>query len=618
VRVFLVDTLAAPDSPSAGQLRLPFERQLSEERTRADEVKRDQQVVVILGNPPYERAKARPPEDWLQREMALFTGPVSRAARVNLKNLADSYVYFFRWALWKLFESRPPAGPRILSFISNRSYLGGDAFEGLRLALRQRFDEIWVVDLEGERRGPMASENIFDQIQVGVAIVVAMRRDAGREKEGGAEAVVRYARIPGTREEKERALKHPLRELDWQVVDRPGRDPFLPRESPLWSRWPSIAELMPARHSGVQTKRDALVVGVTPGRLMAQLEPLADPSLPLEDRKRLFHETPSRKVPATVSIDPTRIRRYGYRPLDLRWLYDDPACIDRPRPKLRRHWHEGQLAFVTLPKGHGPGPAVIVQTELPDLHSFRGSFGGYVFPLWLDEGHREPNLVPGFLRLLGSHLREEIPAEDVFAYLLALTNAPSYHARFATDLAQGFPRIPFTTRADLFQEVAALGRGLLDAYRLRAEGPARFSGEPGPILETPEWSEDKLRVCEAGFIEPVSEGAWDFAVSGYRVIESWLRKGRAGLDLASDWSLVEELLRVVRAVERIVSLGPALDRVLARILEEETFSARALLPFDLRAAAEAFARDRQALRAAAEEADLWSDEAVDGLLEVET
>lgn len=615
VRVFLVDTLAAPDSPSSGQLRLPFERQLSQERMQADEVKRDQQVVVILGNPPYERSKGRPSDDWLQREMALFTGPVSHAARVNLKNLADAYIYFFRWALWKLFESRPPSGPRMLSFISNRSYLGGDAFEGLRLALRQRFDEIWVVDLEGERRGPMASENIFDQIQVGVAIVVATRRDAGREK--GGEAVVRYTRIPGTREEKERALKHPLRELEWEVVERSGRDPFLPKESAAWIRWPSIADLMPVRCPGVETARDALVVGVTRERLAAQLERLVDPARPQEETRRLFHETRSHSAPARISIDPRRMRRYGYRPLDLRWLYDDPAFIDWPRPKLRRHWHEGQLAFVTLPKGHGPGPAVIVQTELPDRHAFRGSFGGHVFPLWLDEGHREPNLAPGFLRLLGSHLREAISAEDVFAYLLALTNAPSYHARFATDLAQGFPRVPFTTDLGVFHEVAELGRGLLDAYRFRAEGPARFSGTPGPILDAPGWAAGKLRVCPGGFIEPVSELAWDFSVSGYRVIENWLRKGRAGLDLASDWSLVEELLGVVRAVEGIVSLGPALDRALTRVLERGTLSARAVLPIDLRAAARAFAAHGEALRSAAEEADLWSDETDDALLGVE-
>lgn len=616
VRVFLVDTLMPPDSLGVGQLRLPFERQLSEERRRADEVKRDEQVVVVLGNPPYERARARGPGDWLQQQMRLFTGPVSTSARVNLKNLADSYVYFFRWALWKLFEAQPAAGPRLLTFISNRSYLGGDAFEGLRLALRQRFDDLWVVDLEGERRGPMASENIFDQIQVGVAIVVGLRRDAGREKDG--EATVRYVRIPGSRADKELALKGSLDEMRWTRLNRPGGQALLPEIDPEWVRWSAIDELIPFRQSGVQTKRDALVVGVTPQRLIQQLETLTDPALPEGERRRLFHETAARKLPAEFQVETARIRRYGYRPLDIRWVYDDPRLIDRPRPKLRRVWHNGQKAFVTLPKGHGPGPAVVLQTELPDLHGYRGSFGGHVFPLWLDAAHEEPNLARGFLRLFRSHVGGNPAAEDVFAYVFAVLNAPSYHERFAPNLAQGFPRIPFPARLETFVDLSQLGTQLLGAHGL-SDGSAgvRFTGAPGPVADRPSWDEGRLRVSERGYVEPVTEAAWDYSVSGYRVLENWLRRGRAGLDLGQDWALVESLLRVVNAVETTVRLHPRLDSALSRVLDGEVLTGRALLPLDLRSASRDFARKPGALERAAAEADLWSTISDEALFEAE-
>jgi len=60
-------------------------------------------------------------------------------------------------------------GPGIVSFISASSYLAGPAFVGMRERLRRECDEIWVIDLGGEGRGPRRDENVFD-IQLPVAI----------------------------------------------------------------------------------------------------------------------------------------------------------------------------------------------------------------------------------------------------------------------------------------------------------------------------------------------------------------------------------------------------------------------------------------------------------------
>lgn len=140
-RVHLTDTLLPPGALRHEQQQLGvFVQDLAREREAADEVKRSGEVVVVIGNPQYDRGRARPADDWLQQQMRSFSDPVQRGERVNLKNLSDPYVYFMRWALWKLFEAPDlSAGPRVLSFITNRSYLSGGAFEGLRLRLR----ELW-------------------------------------------------------------------------------------------------------------------------------------------------------------------------------------------------------------------------------------------------------------------------------------------------------------------------------------------------------------------------------------------------------------------------------------------------------------------------------------------
>ncbi|HOG48884.1 MAG TPA: hypothetical protein PLB78_19810, partial [Anaerolineae bacterium] len=104
-----------------------------------------------------------------------FLAPAIAAGdAVHVKNLYNLYVYFWRWALWKVFEGQTSGGPGVVSFISASSYLDGAAFCGMREHMRRLCDEIWVLDLGGEGRGTRKSDNVF-AIQTPVAIAVAFR-----------------------------------------------------------------------------------------------------------------------------------------------------------------------------------------------------------------------------------------------------------------------------------------------------------------------------------------------------------------------------------------------------------------------------------------------------------
>lgn len=607
VRVFLVDTLAEPHEPQTGQLSF-LDAQLVEERAAADAVKTGERVMLVVGNPPYQRGRGRAASDWLQQQlMPRFTEPVRQSARVNLKNLADPYVQFYRWSLWKLFESVPAGGPRLLSLITNRSYLLDYAFEGLRRALREEFDEIWIVDLEGESKGPVKTENVFD-IQVGVCILVALRRESAEPSAD--EAMVRYTRLTGSRAEKEQALKTPLRHQTWSAAATGWGEPFLPVTDRTWRRWVALDELMPVRQSGVQTKRDRLVVAPTAERLAAQLDAYTQTADETE-RRLLFHETSARRM-AAVRSDRAMFRRYGYRPLSRQVLYDDEAFIDRRRPGLRGMLHPGQRFFVTLPKGHGDGPAVFQHTELPDLHAFRGSVGGHVFPLWLDEQHTAPNLAAGLLDRLREHLGEDITAEDVFDYTYGALSAPSYTSLFREQLAQGFPRLPVPVERLAFDALAGLGRQLRLAHDLdRHERLPRLEGRPGP-LSAGHWEDGRLHVAEEAFVPDVPEAAWLYEVSGYRVLARWLRQ-REGMNLAADLELVDELRRVVAAVMQTVALGPELDRALGDVLDGDTLGRASLLPLDPRRMAAERAQHRQEEQSLRDELPLWDDVTAEAL-----
>jgi predicted helicase len=66
----------------------------------------------------------------------------------------------------------------VVAFITNRKFLTGKPYAGLRQMMRRRFDRIEIVDLRGdsrlgERAGIDGDQNVFN-IQVGVCITLAM------------------------------------------------------------------------------------------------------------------------------------------------------------------------------------------------------------------------------------------------------------------------------------------------------------------------------------------------------------------------------------------------------------------------------------------------------------
>jgi hypothetical protein len=187
-QIYLTDTLETPHAipPQLGFFLKP----IADQHRQALEVKDKVPVIVCIGNPPYDRHEAKDTTNkaktgnwvrWgddgtgLRSIFKDFLAPAIKAGHgIHVKNLYNLYLYFWRWALWKVFEHTTAAGPGIVSFITASSYLDGDAFSGVREHMRRLCDEIWIVDLGGEGRGTRRSENVF-AIQTPVAIAVATR-----------------------------------------------------------------------------------------------------------------------------------------------------------------------------------------------------------------------------------------------------------------------------------------------------------------------------------------------------------------------------------------------------------------------------------------------------------
>lgn len=643
VHVYLTDTLDSPEIEPAGVLPgVPLlHRRLAEEHRRAQRVKADTRVLVCMGNPPYDRQQIDPDDagtqrkgGWVRfgdpataettRELPIledFLKPVRAAGQgVHLKNLYNDYVYFWRWALWKVFEST--GGPGIVSFISASSYLRGPGFVGMRQVMRQTFDELWILDLEGDSLGARKTENVFN-IQTPVAIAVGVRYGA---PDPSTPAQVRYTRITGTRGEKLGQLDSVRRfgDLEWQACFLNWMEPFLPEGSGDYFSWPVLTDLFPWQNSGVKAGRTWPIAETTEllkrrWRALVQAEP--------SDRRRLFVDRPTgRKVNGPAEdrlplpgenvriIDlegdakSPGITCFAFRSLDRQWLLADSRLLDRAGPGLWASHSERQVYLTSLLTNVlGEGPAATAAAELPDLHHFRGSFGGKdVIPLWRDSEATDPNVTAGLLELLTDSLGPSVTPEDLFAYAYAILATPAYVERFSEELAVPGPRIPVTKNSDLFRRTIELGRELIrlhtygERYVLDGEstsdvlhGRARClravpsTPEGYPESFSYDASNEALHVG-AGRFGPVSQQVWEFGVSGLQVVNSWLsyrmkdgagRKSSPLDDIRPErWTadLTEELLRLLWILETTIALYPELARNLDAVIESDVWTAAEL------------------------------------------
>jgi hypothetical protein len=452
----------------------------------------------------------------------------------------------------ELFENPEANGPGIISFITAASYLRGPGFVGMRQKMREAFDELWIIDLEGDNFGARKTENVFN-IQIPVAIAIGVRY--GRPSLE-TPAHVRYTRLTGTREEKFEKLNaiNSFADLQWQDCFDGWMRPFLPVGRGDYFAWPLLTDLFPWQHSGVQFKR-TWPIGESPEVLQRRWRELL--RFEGESRRRAFRESRDRKV--DVGYVPLRggsrlpkiaslrgnaavpeIVRYGFRSFDRQHALLDARVGDFLRPVFWKAHSDRQVYLTSLLTDVlGLGPAATVSSEPPDLHHFRGRGGKDVIPFWRDAEHAQVNITEGLLRAISEEVGS-VTAEDLFGYCYAVLATPAYVETFSEELTIPGPRIPITKDPQVFERAVVLGRRLvwLHTYGERfsrngqrrdrvPQGTARSCrGIPGRAGGYPEsFSYDEgtqtLRIGE-GVFAPVSKLVWEFSVSGLEVVKSWL------------------------------------------------------------------------------------------------
>lgn len=626
LRLYVADTLDNPNAAEANLLSL-YEP-IAKSRRAANRVKREEPVLVVIGNPPYKNyaggqggwIESGNPKAGEPSPMDAFRAEGNGSREYVLSNL---YVYFWRWATWKVFDHHPDAPAGVVAFITPSSFTTGLGFTGMREYLRRSADEGWIIDLTPEGFQPEVNTRVFTGVQQPLCIAIFARYGKG---DSDTPALVHHTSIAGTQRAKFDSLGDlTLNQPVWEQCPTDWQARFSPQQGGDWLSFPAFEDLLPWRTQGITPGRtwvyapDAQVLRERWDRLVREADPEKKSALFRESRDshldRLVPPLPGhdRKTePFRAETGPCPAReRVAFRAFDRQWYIPDARLSEAPRAELWRVAGERQV-FVseqhTQPKTSGP--ALIFSALVPDKHHFKGSQSGLVSPLFRD-GAGTPNMPIGLLDLLAARLGTTVTPEDVLAYVAGTLSHPGYTARFAEELETPEARVPLTASFDLYEDAVKLGREVVwlhtygERYAApsadRPSGPPRLPAERRPkvVVAIPDDEEgmpealdydadtQTLKVGD-GRVSPVSPEAYDYDVGGSNVLKKWFgyrKKRTAGkrtspLDhmQATRWSpdTTTDLLNLLQVLQRLVDLEPAQADLLGRIVASPQITVREL------------------------------------------
>ena len=533
--VFLTNALTGWEPRTTNPLPFP---ELEEERDRAERVKQETPILVILGNPPYNGFAGMAVDE--ERELSQAYRTTRRVRHPEGQGLNDLYVRFFRMAERRIAEK---TGRGVVCFISNYSWLDGLSFTGMRERYLEAFDAVRIDCLNGDKykTGKVAPDgspdpSIFSTegdpvgIQVGTAIATLVRK-----ADHTPAATVAFRQLWG------QAKRAELLETAETTPDTlyGGIDPLLPlglpfvrtAVNPEWFDWPALPDLLPVSFPGVKTSRDGFLVDTDLDRLRARIHDYFDSGL--------THEEIARRYPAamktTARFDSRAVRdellarggpdeagfiRFAYRPFDHRWLYweNDTKLLDEKRADYRPHVFEGNVWIEAREReakeDFSRGTAV---RHLAD--NFGNGLSSY-FPAWLRDdgmgnaggGAHHANLSGTAQRYLG---RLGLQVEDLFHHVLTVLHDPAYREANAGALRMEWPRIPLPGWPD--------GEAS-DATEALARSAARgreLAALLDPDTPVPGVTQAPLRPAFAAIAVPATVGGHNMAGDDFALTAGW-------------------------------------------------------------------------------------------------
>jgi hypothetical protein len=613
-RIYLTNSLTGWDKDKSPEGFTLFPELESELRDAAT-AKHIDPMLVVLGNPPYQ-GYSTAESDEEKAMLQPWAAALSTTWGLRKHRLNDLYVRFWRVAIERIVNLTDRG---VVSFISNRKWLGGRSYPSMRQEVTEKFNDIWIDDLHGDvhDRTHPGDESAFKTamapgIRVGTAIVTAVRH---APPAGVAVAHVRDYR--GSAELKRHRLAiRAERKLftsgySQVALTQAGRFRFV---SDLAADYPALDEYLSFFVSGVQPVRDDAVLDSDRAALHARMRDFFDASITTADlaarhagfgvtRKRFDLDRTRSRLLERSRFDEKKIVRYLFRPMDTRYLYweTEAKLLNEPRRVLFPYWRNvpDQICLVCAQTSRRSGAA------RPSAGTAVAAFAAAdpdarVFPLYNPKTHllgeesgelqleTEEDAPPttvaaewvAAVRHALPKLDDKAAGETIFYAVLAVMHSPDWLATLPVDL-DDFPQLPVPADPTALAGAAATGRrlaalldpdhevdgvtqGLLRPELADIAVPSAAQGTV-PILygsasrQAGRFENGTVYWSQTGCWSNVPDDVWHFSIGGFQVLPKWLSYRMGGLT-AADRTTFRKLAQRIKA---ILDLAPECDEAYA-------------------------------------------------------
>ncbi|MDR1554237.1 MAG: N-6 DNA methylase, partial [Prevotellaceae bacterium] len=482
---------------------LPY---LKNEYEKSQSVKDVEEILAIIGNPPYFNGKSREKSDIIDAELQKYKDGLNE----KKINLDDLYIKFIRFAERKIEKN----GHGIVGIITNNSFLDGVTHRKMREHLYNTFDEIYILNLHGNTRKGDNDKNIFD-IMVGVSISFFVKYKKAKTITPKVEQTLNF-----DKPRKEVAPPKPVfyfSTLDNNLISRAEKLAFLENTGFKTVRWKKIipsesqyfwftdkkfsnikqykkfwklTDIFNSYNSGIQTKNDDFVLHYS----QKSLEKLADEIRPLykPEIAAKYNVSDSRdwtiekaKEDLLTNYNPQEI---AYRPFDNRITSlskISKGFIAYPRYETAKHFEKGNIGLCFSRQLFGEKwQNIFVVDKMAEgcTVSLKSREWTYIAPLYFYNGAKHPemlqldfkgegekyaNFTEKFIKNYIKKLTFNPAPEEILAYIYGVLHSKRYREKYVEFLKTDFPAVPMTTHKETFDKYATLGQKLIDLHLLK-------------------------------------------------------------------------------------------------------------------------------------------------------
>ena len=586
-KIYLTNTLDIEQHSISAHLP-----QMQIEHDEAHKIKDVENILAIVGNPPYFNGRSQSITGKIEKEIKEYKTDLNE----QKINLDDMYIKFIRFAEWKMEK----AGMGIVGIITNNGFLDGINFRQMRKHLYETFDEIYILNLHGNSRRGETDKNIFD-IMVGVCICIFVKHKEPKNK-----TTVKYFstlnnKILRRSEKLEFLKKKKLKDVKWLTLH--------PEESEYYwfvnknfkyfreyKKFWKITDIFEMYNSGIDTFCDAFTIHYSQKSLELLKKNIANKTekeISEEYKVKNSHEWKIENAKSDL-INAYNLNKISYRPLDIR--YTSLSTLSKgflayPRYEIMKHFDNKRNLGLLFKRQINSSrfKAVFITDIITERTILESSYGGsYIAPLYLyngcngngeDELHKEKPKRTNFTKEFNKEYIEKLnfkpTPEKILAYIYAVMHSSIYREKYIEFLKTDFPSVPMTQNESVFEQFAKLGQQLIDLHLLKnipTDKEIKVNGElskPCKIIKivppTEIESVLKLVTVDKNFIsfENVTVEIYNFEIGSYKPLDKWLKyriKDAIELEL-KDFEHIRNILITLKYTISIMQKIELLDEI---------------------------------------------------------